>query len=504
MAGTDFKYDVFISYSSANKDWVRKDLLSALEKAGLKVCIDFRDFKVGKPALKNMRDGILESRHTLLVLTDAYLKSGWTEFESLISQTLDPANRQTRVIPLLKGKCDLPIEIKFLTYVNFCDPDDWDIAWKQLLEALGTSSPDTRPPTPDTPHLTPDTWNLKHPYGLPKDFTGRVDERKMLTEWLEHDHEQPLLVMRALGGFGKSALAWYWLTHEVDKSKWTRVLWWSFYEGDASFDGFIREAYELLVGRENVPANPRVLAAQVVEALKQPHALLIMDGFERALRAFGNLGAAYQEGGGQPASNDGKGSECISPAAEEFLKNVASLGGLIQSKVLMTTRLTPRVLFVGANHDAPLQGFIEKELLQLPPADAVDFFHAQGIRGTRRDIELACEPCGFHPLSLRLLAGLVIKDKRQPLRGQGEQGFGSTPTPRFGTGIRRPAARPANPVGTPGLLSLIRDLRRGCRAACQRGRHRRGYRSPRLRPRRTHHPRPRPPSHATSDYQTSD
>ena len=44
----DFKYDVFISYSSANEDWVRKDLLSTLEKAGLKVCIDFRDFKAGK------------------------------------------------------------------------------------------------------------------------------------------------------------------------------------------------------------------------------------------------------------------------------------------------------------------------------------------------------------------------------------------------------------------------------------------------------------------------
>ncbi len=52
MAETEFKYDVFISYSSANKDWVRKDLLSALEKAGLKVCIDFRDFQAGKPVLK--------------------------------------------------------------------------------------------------------------------------------------------------------------------------------------------------------------------------------------------------------------------------------------------------------------------------------------------------------------------------------------------------------------------------------------------------------------------
>ncbi|MEW6029381.1 MAG: TIR domain-containing protein [Chloroflexota bacterium] len=137
MAETEYKYDVFISYSSANKDWVRKDLLSALEIAGLRACIDFRDFKPGKPSIKNIRDSILESRHTLLVMTEPYLKSGWTEFENILSQTIDPTNREGRIIPLLKEKCDLPLEIKYLTYVNFFDPDDWDMAWKQLLDALG-------------------------------------------------------------------------------------------------------------------------------------------------------------------------------------------------------------------------------------------------------------------------------------------------------------------------------------------------------------------------------
>jgi len=171
----DFKYDVFISYSSANKDWVRKDLLSALEKAGLKVCIDFRDFKVGKPAIKNMRDGILESRHTLLVLTEAYLKSGWTEFESLISQTLDPANQKGRVIPMLKEKCNPSLEISYLTYVNFYNPDDWDIAWKQLLEALGSSV--TPPPAP-----VDIRWFFGHRYGDIENFTGRATELKMLDE----------------------------------------------------------------------------------------------------------------------------------------------------------------------------------------------------------------------------------------------------------------------------------------------------------------------------------
>jgi hypothetical protein len=135
-----FKYDVFISYSSANKTWVRSDLLLNLEKAGLKVSIDFRDFEVGKPALINMRDCILASKHTLLVLTEHYLNSAWAEFENLLSQTIDPANRRRRIIPLLKEKCELPIEIGYLTYVNFYNPENWDISWHQLLTSLGDTS----------------------------------------------------------------------------------------------------------------------------------------------------------------------------------------------------------------------------------------------------------------------------------------------------------------------------------------------------------------------------
>jgi hypothetical protein len=179
MAETEFKYDVFISYSSTNKEWVRKDLLSALEKAGLKACIDFRDFEIGKPSIKNMRDSTLGSKHTLLVLTDAYLNSGWTDFENLISQTLDPANREGRIVPLLLEKCHLPLELAYLTYVNFVDPEDWNIAWKQLLTALG--KPDAVAPSIKEPKgiqpASPLEWFSKHPNIALPTLTIRAVER---------------------------------------------------------------------------------------------------------------------------------------------------------------------------------------------------------------------------------------------------------------------------------------------------------------------------------------
>jgi hypothetical protein len=137
--------------------------------------------------------------------------------------------------------------------------------------------------------------------------------------------------------------------------------------------------------------------------------LLILDGFERALRAFGGLSAAYQ--GDEAVSTDGGERDCLSQIADAFLRNVANLPGL-HGKVLLTTRL--RRASVETRDGILLQGCREEELLQLQPADAVEFFHAEGIRGGRAEIEAACEPYGYHPLSLRLLAGLIVGDLQQP------------------------------------------------------------------------------------------
>jgi hypothetical protein len=53
MATKDKKgeFDVFISYSSKGKEWVRGELLRRIEGAGLKAFIDFRDFTRGAPSI---------------------------------------------------------------------------------------------------------------------------------------------------------------------------------------------------------------------------------------------------------------------------------------------------------------------------------------------------------------------------------------------------------------------------------------------------------------------
>ncbi|MCB9135392.1 MAG: toll/interleukin-1 receptor domain-containing protein, partial [Anaerolineales bacterium] len=425
-----FAYDAFISYTKTDENWVEKTLLPRLESAGVKVFVEFRDQQPGADRILEIQRAVETSAKTLVVLSPDYLKDEARKIENLLTKTLDPAARDRRLIPLMKTACEPPLYIAHLSYVNFARPDRETIAWRQLLAAFGIHTLEDDPT--NKPTNQPPSWFLAHPYGMPPNFTGRVAERARLTSWLE-GRNKPALVVRALGGFGKSALTWHWLLHDVDRRRWPHVVWWSFYETQASFETFLRETLDYFFQQgltvytyqpTNKPTNqltPRQQIQILLGILAQPGTLLILDGFERELRAYSGLSAAYQGDEPQtetptPHSHSNSFShaydrDCTSPLAEHFLRSVASLPHL-QSKVLLTTRLRPKPL--EAHGGVLLTGCDELELTSLHPEDAVTFFRAQGIRGSRAEIQAACAPYGYHPLSLRLLAGLVLDDFQQP------------------------------------------------------------------------------------------
>src|SRR5262249_37065273 len=96
---------------------------------------------------------------------------------------------------------------------------------------------------------------------------------------------------------------------------------------------------------------------------------------------------------------------CVDPHAGGFLQRIASAP--MKARVVLTSRLHPREL-------DGLAAALRRDLNALDPEDAVRFFHAQKIKGTRTEIQAACEPYGYHPLALRLLAGYILKDHRHP------------------------------------------------------------------------------------------
>ena len=309
-----------------------------------------------------------------------------------------------------------------------------DLCWLRIpqdilmAQALDYTKPAVLPKMPPGMQPPPEP-HFAHPYPLQQNFTGRVRERTMLTEWLTAD-ARPVMALEAIGGMGKSALTWAWLLRDVlgrplpglpddrcdlaphcriaEADRPDGVLWWSFYERESSFESFVAEALTYFSGGA---IDPRVIASlhdRMTALTRLLHArrfLVVLDGVERILRAYARLDAAYR---GDQFETDPRGDfrSCPDPHAGQFLQWLAS--GAPKSKVLLTSRLFPREL-------DQMAGCRAEKLDAFDPEDAVVFFRAQGVtRGTRAEIEAACKPYGYHPLCLRLLSGMIVEDPERP------------------------------------------------------------------------------------------
>lgn len=149
--------DIFISYSHQNKEWVRGWLLPHLEAAGLKVLIDFRDFQVGKSSLDNIEEAVEACKHTLLVMTPAYVDSEWGRFENLLTQSDDPAATRGRLLPLMLEDCMPPRRIKMLSWAEFRERENHLTELNRLLGQLGKPPLSAELSTSDDAELEPET-----------------------------------------------------------------------------------------------------------------------------------------------------------------------------------------------------------------------------------------------------------------------------------------------------------------------------------------------------------
>ncbi len=167
-----FPYDVFISYSHTDAAWVMDRLVPRLKDAGLKVCTDQESFDLGVPSLINMENAVAASRHTLLVLTPAYVASEWTMFEQILTQTQDPAGLRQRTIPVLLSPCSLPMRIAMLTYADLTGTRDEEAEFAKIVRAIGG----TRGTPPRTPSKTSAPPAVVTPASSPAPNTAAIRE----------------------------------------------------------------------------------------------------------------------------------------------------------------------------------------------------------------------------------------------------------------------------------------------------------------------------------------
>ena len=95
----DFKYDVFLSYSSRDADVVRK-IAERLKSDGVRVWFDEWEIRPGDSIPAKIDDGLENSRALVLCMSAQALAADWPQLESHTFRFKDPLNHERRFIPL--------------------------------------------------------------------------------------------------------------------------------------------------------------------------------------------------------------------------------------------------------------------------------------------------------------------------------------------------------------------------------------------------------------------
>ncbi|XP_052088575.1 uncharacterized protein LOC127725559 isoform X1 [Mytilus californianus] len=117
-------YHAFISYRDVDEDreWVN-NLIEKLENLHqLKCCNHVYDFQPGRKIVENIKDAVLRSVKTLIILSKEYHDSHWCNFEVEYTHQMSMEMREQILIPVLKEDCEIPEHLKPFTYIDARGP----------------------------------------------------------------------------------------------------------------------------------------------------------------------------------------------------------------------------------------------------------------------------------------------------------------------------------------------------------------------------------------------
>ncbi|GAB6024252.1 TOLL-like receptor [Chamberlinius hualienensis] len=131
---TDGKvFDVFISYSNEDSDFVATKIVPKLEniKDPYHVCVHERNFLGGGSIEDTIIEAIKKSTRIIVILTENYMKSDWCMYEFVIAHSVMIEDQCPRVVLIIKD--ELPIDINpnlqiYLstnTYIEWTDQKFW-------------------------------------------------------------------------------------------------------------------------------------------------------------------------------------------------------------------------------------------------------------------------------------------------------------------------------------------------------------------------------------------
>jgi hypothetical protein len=267
-------------------------------------------------------------------------------------------------------------------------------------------------PTAADPIPAPPDFYAEPPYIGSHDFVGRQAQLDVLSDWAVPADPHPVLLFDAIGGSGKSMLTWEWTTKHATQvpADWAGRFWYSFYERGGIMADFCRRALAYIT-REPLESFRKMktpeLGERLLHHLQDRPWLLVLDGLERVLVAYHRFDAAEvpDEVANQPTDQIAKRDPCaaIRPEDDDLLRALAAAA---PSKLLITSRLVPRILLNPASQ--PIPGVLRVILPGLRPADAEALLRSCDVTGDSQAIQNYLKShCDCHPLVTGVLAGLI-------------------------------------------------------------------------------------------------
>ena len=134
----NYTYDVFLSYrhQEPDKSWVRSTLVPRLEADGLRVFVDYKSFRLGRPLVLEMERAVIESRYTLAILSPIYLESNFTELEGVLAQHLGLENGQYRFLTAIHQDCTPRLGIRANLMLDMTRDNEFDMNLDRLIYQL--------------------------------------------------------------------------------------------------------------------------------------------------------------------------------------------------------------------------------------------------------------------------------------------------------------------------------------------------------------------------------
>jgi tetratricopeptide (TPR) repeat protein len=422
----DQQRDFFVSYTQADRAWAEW-LAWELEAAGYTTLLQAWDMPAGTAFVHAMDQAVQTTRHVVLVLSPAYLRSQMAEAEWRPAFKADPSGTARRLLPVRVEDCEPAGLLADRVYIDLVGADEATARTRlreEILRALrGPGRPATPPRFPRAPAAAaarprfptalPPVWNL--PYRRNPDFTGRDELLGSLAEALTGGGSVAVTqVLQGAGGVGKTTLAAeYAYRHRAEFD----TVWWVRAEQPATLLGDLADLAITLGLADPEEASQQLAVAAVRRWL---------DDHDRWLLVLDNAGAP----------------DTLTGLEVPLARMVDLLPQVPHGQVLVTSR------------DAAWEQHAAlAELEVFSPEEATAFLLARSGATDDQAAGQVAALLGWLPLALEQ-AGAYVRETRLPLAGYLER-LRRLPTLTMAKG--RPRDRePADTVATTWQVSIER------------------------------------------------